>query len=103
VTTKDKFAEPTPIQQQLDEFAKLTEDYSEEFFQEFESFLRTYKKQYSSIREHWRRFTIFSKNFKEIRQKQEKSNNTVFDALTPFTDMEDEELKKVSRWRKFCD
>lgn len=95
MATKERLIEPTPIKKQLNEFAKLTEEFSEEFFQEFENFIRTYNKKYSSIREHWRRFTIFSRNLKEIRQEQEKTKNAVFDPITPFTDLDDEELKKV--------
>ncbi|KAI6191935.1 hypothetical protein M3Y97_00281700 [Aphelenchoides bicaudatus] len=84
----------TPMRKQLEDFKKLTSEYSDEVFDGFEQFLKFNNKTYFSIKEHWKRFTIFSKNFKEIQDRKAKAINTEFDAISPFTDLEDEELKK---------
>jgi hypothetical protein len=69
-------------------------DVSEDLIGEFETFIRKHNKQYSSMKEHFERFAIFSKNIKEIRKSQEKANNTLFEA-SYFSDQTEEELKKV--------
>jgi len=88
---------PPPLEKQLRDFAELSNElveFSEENIKEFEQFLQTYAKRYSSIEEHRRRFKIFSKNLKYIRNAQSFVNNTVFDS-NHFTDQDDDELKKM--------
>lgn len=77
--------ESNGLTEQLKGFASLSDElakFSEELAIEFEEFLRFHNKKYSSIKEHWRRFTIFAKNHKELQETQRKANNTFFDSMS---------------------
>lgn len=71
------------------------EEIKDDLHTEFENFVKMFGRKYPSRQETEKRFEIFSNNLREIKQKQKNFNNTVFDILTPFSDLTEDEFKKV--------
>merc|ERR1711963_759609 len=64
----------------------------EEFFQ----FEKDFGKLYSSQRERWERFGVFSANLRRIRSHNDRPGVTYTLGITKFADMSDEEFKLVN-------
>ncbi|KAI6209675.1 hypothetical protein M3Y96_00245900 [Aphelenchoides besseyi] len=66
----------------------------DEHIAEFHEYIHRFDKKYSSIKEHWRRYLIFTKNRRELEIVRRQSNNTIF-GMSEFSDMDDSELTSL--------
>ncbi|KAI6222960.1 Acl-12 [Aphelenchoides fujianensis] len=67
---------------------------SEEDVAAFHEYVHRFDKQYRSLREHWRRFLLFSANRRQLEAVRRRTNNTVF-GPSGFSDRDDEELRQL--------
>ncbi|KAI6226406.1 Acl-12 [Aphelenchoides fujianensis] len=67
---------------------------SEEDVAAFHEYVHRFDKQYRSLREHWRRFLLFSENRRQLEAVRRRANNTVF-GPSGFSDRDDEELRQL--------
>ncbi len=60
-----------------------------EVFEEFQSFIKKYKKAYSSLDEYMQRFDVFKKNYIKVKRANRKTQG-----VTKFMDLTPEEFRK---------
>uniref|UniRef100_A0A914DGJ9 Uncharacterized protein n=1 Tax=Acrobeloides nanus TaxID=290746 RepID=A0A914DGJ9_9BILA len=67
--------------------------FKNEYYKDFQKFIREHNKVYTNSREYRWRFQVFVKNMKELKEMQDNGSNLVF-GIGPFSDKTDEELSK---------